>query len=246
MKKTIGACSKCGREAHLPARRMCGTCLGRLYAEGNIRECASCHELRPHSSRGLCRMCWKRHKKAGDLESFPKRPLQTAERRLTAVIGEPGECWHWRWRTNVSGYGTLMIKGVEHFAHRLAYERWNGPIPEGLVIDHVCHNADLSCNLDSQCPHRSCCNPAHLEAVTSATNSLRGHTLAAANAAKTHCKRGHEFTPENTYRPPSGGRFCRICTSHKCREWKRKKRAERRGVVYIPIELPLVELPTAA
>lgn len=32
------------------------------------------------------------------------------------------------------------------------------------------------------------------------------------NARKTHCKRGHEFTPENTYINPSNkSRNCRTC-----------------------------------
>jgi hypothetical protein len=33
-----------------------------------------------------------------------------------------------------------------------------------------------------------------------------------ANRNKTHCKRGHAFTLENTYVRTDGGRACRICT----------------------------------
>ena len=172
------------------------------------------------------------------MDRFPKRPLLRIEDRLGEIRGEPDACWPWRWRTNYHGYGTMVIRGASFLAHRLIYELEVGPIPEGLHIDHVCHNRDLGCVGIRACPHRLCCNPAHLEPVTSGTNSLRGHTLAAANAAKTHCNRGHEFTEANTYTPPSGGRYCRTCVKHKCREWKRKKRAERRGVVYVPIELP--------
>jgi hypothetical protein len=41
---------------------------------------------------------------------------------------------------------------------------------------------------------------------------MRGDTIPARHAAKTHCKNGHEFTPENTYiRPDNGGRQCRAC-----------------------------------
>jgi hypothetical protein len=45
--------------------------------------------------------------------------------------------------------------------HRDVYEQLVGPIPEGLVLDHLCRN-------------RSCCNPAHLEPVTTAENVRRG------------------------------------------------------------------------
>jgi hypothetical protein len=48
-----------------------------------------------------------------------------------------------------------------------------------------------------------------LEAVTNRENMLRGVGVCALNARKTHCKHGHEFTPENTYRVKNGGRACK-------------------------------------
>ena len=85
-------------------------------------------------------------------------------------------------------------------AHRAYYERYVGPIPEGLVIDHLCRN-------------RRCVNPTHLEPVTSAENNLRGLGPGAVNRRKKACHRGHAFTPENTYHPPSDPkhRMCRAC-----------------------------------
>lgn len=108
-------------------------------------------------------------------------------------------CWLWTGYLTPRGYaaGTVaMKKGVR--MHRVTYAQLRGPIPDGLQLDHLCRV-------------RHCINPWHLEAVTCRENLMRGDTIAAANASKTHCKRGHEFTPENTYRPPAGGRICRAC-----------------------------------
>lgn len=87
--------------------------------------------------------------------------------------------------------------------HRIAYELAVGPIPVGLVIDHLCRN-------------HSCINPEHLEPVTNVENVMRGESAWARNARKTHCKRGHEFTDENTIRR-NGTRSCRQCRSMKGR-----------------------------
>jgi hypothetical protein len=73
-----------------------------------------------------------------------------------------------------------------------------GPIPEGLTIDHLCRV-------------RHCVNPAHLEAVSERVNILRGNGAGARNARKTHCVKGHAFTPDNLYRDYQGYRRCRRC-----------------------------------
>jgi hypothetical protein len=79
------------------------------------------------------------------------------------------------------------------------YERYVGPIPEGLNIDHLCRV-------------KACCNPAHLEPVTQHENIMRSPiALAAINARKTHCKYGHEFTEANTIRTKNAKRQCREC-----------------------------------
>jgi len=65
--------------------------------------------------------------------------------------------------------------------------------------------------LDHLCRNRTCCNPAHLELVTGRENLLRGDTLAAANAAKTHCIQGHPLADDNLYVANNGARTCRTC-----------------------------------
>lgn len=67
-------------------------------------------------------------------------------------------CWIWQRHVGQNGYG---YTGRHDAAHRVFYERHNGPIPKGLEIDHLCSV-------------RACVNPEHLEPVTRTTNARRG------------------------------------------------------------------------
>ena len=140
----------------------------------------------------------------------------------------PDACWPWTGQTNARGYGLARLSGEtrhRQMAHRTVYELLVGPVPAGLVLDHVCHNIDTTCAGGDDCPHRRCVNPAHLDPVTCGENLARSpHTPQAVKAALTHCQRGHEFTPENTGRKV-GRRYCRACDIN----YKRALRAERRA-----------------
>lgn len=72
-------------------------------------------------------------------------------------------CWIWQRSKSPQGYGRRSVPGRKGPApaHRVAYEQAKGPIPDGLVIDHLCRNP-------------SCVNPNHLEVVTCAENTRRG------------------------------------------------------------------------
>lgn len=123
----------------------------------------------------------------------------------------PGGCWIWNGSRKPSGYGQMRMANVRIITHRFAYEQIKGPIPAGLQIDHLCRV-------------RECCNPDHLEPVTIRENVLRGIGHSAQNARATHCREGHEFTPQNTRRV-SGSRICITCARARQRE-KGRKRAE--------------------
>lgn len=145
----------------------------------------------------------------------------SARKSPVAYILDPETgCWVWQLAIGGTGYGTITVNGRTMRAHRVYYARERGDIPEGLVLDHLCRN-------------RRCVNPAHLEPVTDRENILRGEGPPAQNARKTHCPRGHEFTPENTGYAQRGHRrerYCKTCHRMRGAAWARLKRAERRAV----------------
>jgi hypothetical protein len=137
---------------------------------------------------------------------------------------QPDGCVHFTGVINQYGYGKVHRNGRMLQAHRLMYELMVGPIPDGMVVDHLCHNIDLSCSGGEACLHRRCVNPAHLEVVTHRVNINRGR-----RGPKSHCPQGHEFTPENTYVYADGSRRCRACgAEHSRRFYARKGRPGRR------------------
>ncbi len=76
-------------------------------------------------------------------------------------VDAESDCWLWAGPLVASGYGRFQLNDQSWMAHRVAYTLLVGPIPVGLVLDHLCRN-------------RRCVNPKHLEPVTSKENTLRG------------------------------------------------------------------------
>lgn len=117
--------------------------------------------------------------------------------KVTKSAGEG--CWEWRAAMTSNGYGSFHNPGGSAVAHRYAWERQNGPVPEGMELDHLCRN-------------RSCVRPDHLEPVSHQENMRRApRHVFGGNRYKTHCPKGHPYDDANTYVPPKGGRVCRQC-----------------------------------
>lgn len=153
------------------------------------------------------------------------KPLRDRLWLHIAVEPETG-CWLWTGARNEQGYGRVsMPTGVQggrtDLVHRVTYVEYVGPIPDGQILDHTCHDPQTCV---APCPHTACCNPEHLEPVTQKVNLHRGGGAQADNAAKTHCKFGHEFTPENTRIVPRGRR-CKQCEKRRARESYERRKA---------------------
>jgi hypothetical protein len=132
--------------------------------------------------------------------TYKARAVRPIADRIRANVAEIDGCWLYQGALQANGYALVSLGRTAEgrdYLHRVTYRDAHGEIPAGMDIDHLCRN-------------RACCNPEHLEAVSRRVNLLRGNTITAANAAKTHCKRGHEFTEDNT-RHDGRGRQCRTC-----------------------------------
>lgn len=83
--------------------------------------------------------------------------------RFWSKVDASGDCWEWTAGVNNRGYGYFHVAVGQSpvGAHRFAYEQLVGPIPDGLVIDHLCRNPP-------------CVNPDHLEPVRFRENLMRG------------------------------------------------------------------------
>ena len=147
-----------------------------------------------------------------------------ADAMFWSRIDKSGDCWVWTGPKDRDGYGRshrLVDGRLKHAGvHRWMYQQEVGPVPAGMELDHLCRN-------------RACVRPSHLEPVTHRENNLRGVGPIPANAKKTHCANGHEFTPENTRLERSRPlqrfltRRCKECERKTQREYQQRVRARK-------------------
>ena len=125
-------------------------------------------------------------------------------------IPEPNTgCFLWIGAMDSHGYGNFTSMAPRKrsvLAHRMAWLLDVGPIPDGMVLDHLCRV-------------RACVNVRHLRVATQRENTLCGMGPAALRAQQTHCKQGHAFDAGNTYMW-RGTRACRVCRRDAKRRWR--------------------------
>jgi hypothetical protein len=132
---------------------------------------------------------------------MPVTARPAIDRVYARIKVNPFGCWEWQGALNHGGYGIIQLgRGVgTDRVHRVVYEHEVGPLGD-LTVDHLCLNS-------------RCVNPSHLQAVTRDENARRQWATGRGKpnyVPLRFCKRGHEFTPENT-KVRNGRRHCQAC-----------------------------------
>lgn len=110
-----------------------------------------------HYAKGLCNAHYHRKRRGGDMDAPIREHRLTPEQRFWSKVDKSGDCWPWTASKHPDGYGQFILGGRLQYAHRVSWEWANGPIPDGMEVDHLCWD-------------RACVNPGHLRVVTHAQN----------------------------------------------------------------------------
>ena len=152
------------------------------------------------------------------------RPIPINQ-RFWLKVRKTGTCWLWTGAHKPTGYGDAWYRNRRQNAHRVAWQLLRGRIPKGKFVLH-------------QCDTPACVNPGHLFLGTQKVNMTdciqkgRFSYNSPPQAQWTHCRRGHEFTPENTraqIRSDGRHRTCITCHKMKDRAWKAQFRRRSRA-----------------
>jgi HNH endonuclease len=134
---------------------------------------------------------------------------------IAIIRGVPSQCWIWIASRDPRGYGHIGLNRSLQRAHRVSLRLADIPIPDDLVVDHLCRNP-------------SCVNPDHIEPVTQRENVKR-----ALRNRKTHCKNGHPLIATNLragHLKKRGWRQCRTCQIEYMRKYNARRALRKKSL----------------
>lgn len=181
-----------------------------------VKEAESAYKKRRYLCRCDCGreriVCGYTLRKGASTSCGCSKRINTIASIMGRLIIQPNGCCTWPGLRHNFGYGITSYHGRTCYVHRLLYEHFVGPVPEGMVLDHV------------HCDNPPCANWAHLQPTTNTQNVSRKHR----NGSKTHCKNGHPLSGDNLIVQKLRGsymaRVCRTCRiEYDKQRWARKK-----------------------
>lgn len=112
---------------------------------------------RPVHGKGLCKTHGQQLRVRGWVGPIATEP-RPLEDRFWEKVSKTESCWIWEATLTRKGYGMVSVEGKARQAHRVSWSLANGPIPNGMLVDHICHN-------------HACVNPEHLRLASAKSNS---------------------------------------------------------------------------
>lgn len=155
---------------------------------------------------------------------------EQAKKIIDRIEPQENGCWWYKGAPNRKGYAETRIgwPTTKHILiHRLSWIYYKGDIPDGMVLDHICHDPAI-CKGGVTCEHRRCVNPDHLQVVTPTENGQRTVRLL---KYRTHCAKGHNLENNTIQFPSRTTTICHTCKKENSKRSAAKARAKKKAGV---------------